>query len=168
MDSSFAIVRELFWPRLGEAGDAPFDGAARLAAPVFEGKVESGGRPESVGAVLHGLYWFVAGLADRGPLALVIDDAHLLDAASARFLLYLARRIDSVPVLLLVAMRPADPVRLAELSQLADRVLTLAPLSVQAIATDRRSARGRTRRCASRVTTQHTETRSTCANWPPR
>ena len=141
-DSSSATVRELFWPRLGEAGTAAFDGAARLAAPVFEGKLESGGRAESVGAVLHGLYWFVAGLADRGALALVVDDAHLLDVASARFLLYLARRISSVPVLLVVAMRPADPVRLAELSQLAEQVLTLAPLTVQASATVVRRALG--------------------------
>ena len=106
MDSSFATVRELFWPRLGEAGGGVFGGAAGLAAPVFEGQRDSGGKPEPVGTVLHGLYWFVAGLAERGPLALVVDDAHLLDAASARFLLYLAQRIGSLPVLLVVAMRP--------------------------------------------------------------
>ncbi len=142
IDSSFATVRELFWSRLGEADAAAFDGAARLAAPVFEGKVDTGGKPEPVGAVLHGLYWFVAGLADRGGLALVVDDAHLLDAASARFLLYLARRIGSLPVLLVVAMRPGDPVRLAELSELAAQVLPLAPLSVQASATVVRRALG--------------------------
>ncbi len=142
MDSSFATVRELFWPRLGEAGGGVFGGAAGLAAPVFEGQSDSGGKPEPVGTVLHGLYWFVAGLAERGPLALVVDDAHLLDAASARFLLYLAQRIGSLPVLLVVAMRPGDPVRLAELSELAERVLPLAPLSVQASATVVRRALG--------------------------
>ncbi len=135
MDSPFATVRELFWPRLGDAGGGAFEGAARLAAPVFEGKLESGGKPEPVGTVLHGLYWLVAGLAERGPVALVVDDAHLLDAASARFLLYLARRIGSLPVVLIVAMRPGDPVRMAELSELAARVLALAPLSMPASAT---------------------------------
>jgi DNA-binding CsgD family transcriptional regulator len=135
MDSSFATVRELFWSRLGEAGAAEFVGAARLATPVFEGQRESDGEPEPVGAVLHGLYWLVAGLAERAPLALIVDDAHLLDPASGRFLIYLARRIDSLPVLLVVASRPGDPVRLAELSELAARVLPLAPLSVEASAT---------------------------------
>lgn len=134
-DSSFATVRELFWPRLGEAGSAEFSGAARLAAPVFEGEGTGGSEPEPAGAVLHGLYWLVAGLAERSPLALVVDDAHLLDPASTRFLVYLARRIDSLPVLLVVASRPGDPVRLGALSEPAARVLALGPLSVQASVT---------------------------------
>ena len=92
--------------------------------------------------MLYGLYWFVAGLAERGPLALVVDDAHLLDPASARFLLYLARRIGSLPVLLVVALRPGDPVKLAALSELAERVLPLSPLSVDASATLVRAALG--------------------------
>jgi DNA-binding CsgD family transcriptional regulator len=142
MDSSFATVRELFWPALGDAGDAVFGGAARLAAPVFGRESESGDTPEPVGAVLHGLYWLTAGLAERGPLALVVDDAHLLDQASARFLVYLARRIDSLPVLLVIALRPGDPLRLAELSELATRMLSLAPLSTQASATLVRRALG--------------------------
>jgi DNA-binding CsgD family transcriptional regulator len=142
MDSSFAIVRELFWPLLAERGATAFDGAAGLAAPVFEGRAGSGGEPESAGAVLHGLYWVVAGLAERGPLALVVDDAHLLDPASARFLLYLARRIDSLPILLVVASRPEEPVGLAALSELATRVLPLAPLSAEASATVVRLALG--------------------------
>jgi hypothetical protein len=142
IDSSFATVRELFWPRLGQIGTAAFEGAAGLAAPVFEGRSEGAGKAEPVGAVLHGLYWIVAGLAERGPLVLVVDDAHLLDPASARFLLYLARRIASLPVLLAVALRPADPVRTAAFSELAERVLPLSPLSVDASATVVRAVLG--------------------------
>jgi hypothetical protein len=48
---------------------------------------------------------------------------------------YLARRIGSLPVLLVVALRPADPVRTAAFSELAERVLPLSPLSVDASAT---------------------------------
>lgn len=43
MDSSFATVRELFWPRLRQAGAAAFEGAAGLAAPVFEARGETAG-----------------------------------------------------------------------------------------------------------------------------
>jgi len=40
----------------------------------------------------------VANLSDEGPLALVVDDAHWADEASQRFLAYLARRAQSLPV----------------------------------------------------------------------
>lgn len=142
IDSSFATVRELFYPRIAQLGAAAFEGAAGLATPVFQAAGEAAGKPESVGAVLHGLYWFVAGLAERGPLALLVDDAHLLDPASARFLLYLARRIGSLRVLLVVALRPADPVRTAAFSEVAERVLPLSPLSVDSSATVVRAVLG--------------------------
>ena len=83
--------------------------------------------------MLHGLYWLVANLADRRPLLLILDDAHWIDPASARFLLYLARRIESLPVCLLAAARPgegADPIGVVPaLSAVADTILRPSPLS---------------------------------------
>jgi DNA-binding CsgD family transcriptional regulator len=132
MESSFAAVRELLWPEVrGRA--AVFDGAAGLAAPVFD--VQSGAPMDRdrVSAVLHGLYWLVADLARETPAALLVDDAQWVDAASSRFLLYLARRIESLPVLLVIALRTgeAGPAqRLGpELGALADAVLRIKPLS---------------------------------------
>jgi DNA-binding CsgD family transcriptional regulator len=58
--------------------------------------------------VLHGLYWLVAGLAERSPVVLVIDDGHWLDPASGRFVAYLARRIESLRVLLVVGLRGGE------------------------------------------------------------
>jgi len=45
-------------------------------------------------AVLHGLYWLVVSLSGEQPLALIIDDAHLADNSSLRWLDFLcaARR----------------------------------------------------------------------------
>ena len=95
-EPSFAAVRELLWTKV-EARPELLDGAAGLAASVFErGDSERVDR-DRVGAVLHGLYWLVVALADRGPIALLVDDAHWLDPASARFLAYLAQRIESLP-----------------------------------------------------------------------
>lgn len=129
VESSFAAVRELLWTEL-QARPKPLDGADRLAVSVFER-----GSPERVdrdhaAAVLYGLYWLVADLADRGPLALLIDDAHWLDAASARFLVYLARRVDALPVLLAVGVRPGDDSTglAATLSDTASSVLRPQPL----------------------------------------
>lgn len=59
--------------------------------------------------LIHSLYRLVADLAARRPLALLVDDAHELDAPSLRFLAYLARRVGDLPVLLVVALRPSHP-----------------------------------------------------------
>jgi DNA-binding CsgD family transcriptional regulator len=133
MGSSLAAVRELFWSPVRADGSILRDGAARLAAPVFKGELEAGDQGDRVAPVLHGLYWLVANLCDRSPLVLLIDDAHWLDVASARFVTYLARRADSLPVLLVLAIRPGESpgaVRTAAAwADTAARVLPLRPLS---------------------------------------
>jgi DNA-binding CsgD family transcriptional regulator len=50
----------------------------------------------------------VLGLAARRPLVLVFDDAHRCDAASARWLGFLARRSAGVPICLVLAYPPAE------------------------------------------------------------
>ena len=60
-------------------------------------------------------------LASERPLLLAVDDLHWCDRPSLRFLSYLARRLDDVPVLLLTSLRTAepgtDPALLAELAR---------------------------------------------------
>ena len=133
VDSSYAAVRELFSDALPSGEEELLVGAARLALPVFEGDVAGdGGDPARAGAVLHGLYWLVATLAERRPLVLLVDDAHWLDVASARFLEYLARRLEGLPVLVGVATRSGEdhlPRRLRVLSDAASSVLAPAVLS---------------------------------------
>ena len=51
----------------------------------------------------HGLYWLLAELTERGPLALLVDDAQWADVPSLDWLLYLARRLERLPVLVVVA-----------------------------------------------------------------
>ncbi|WP_026910628.1 helix-turn-helix transcriptional regulator [Patulibacter minatonensis] len=110
----FGLVRQLLEPVvLGADPDrraALLSGAAALAGPI----VGAAPDPENAGAdaafaTLHGLYWLVAALADERPLVLVVDDAHWADAPSLRFLDFLSRRIDELPVLLALATRPNEP-----------------------------------------------------------
>jgi hypothetical protein len=54
---------------------------------------------------LHGLRWPAVNLA---PLVAVVDDVNWSDAASLRWLVYTARRLDGVPPALLLAARPAE------------------------------------------------------------
>ena len=102
-DFTFGVVLQLFEARLARADDveraALLSGTARQARSLFtEGLGETAAEPSF--ALLHGLYWLCAKLATPGPLLLAIDDADLADTASLRFLLYLAERLENLPVML--------------------------------------------------------------------
>jgi DNA-binding CsgD family transcriptional regulator len=86
-------------------------GAASMSRRLFFLDAGSGTFGESEGQhlLIHSLYRLVADLAARQPLALLVDDAHELDAPSLRFLVYLARRVRDLPVVLVVALRPSHP-----------------------------------------------------------
>src|SRR6185312_972776 len=47
--------------------------------------------------------------AESAPLALIIDDAHLLDRPSAEALLFAARRLVADPIVMLIAARAHEP-----------------------------------------------------------
>jgi DNA-binding CsgD family transcriptional regulator len=141
-DFAFGVVRQLFEPAIAglenESRAAAFAGAAAHTVPLFE----SGARDDHENdafAVIHGLWWLCANLARDEPLLLLVDDAHWADAASLRFLLYLAARIDEVPIALLVGTRPPDVstpqgqlvTRLAE--EPAAEVITVGSLSADAV-----------------------------------
>jgi DNA-binding CsgD family transcriptional regulator len=111
----YGIVRQLLDPIRHQ--DGLLDGAAGLAARVFDW-TEAGPVENDVPySTMHGLYWLVANLAAREPLVLAVDDAHWADAPSLRWLAHLAARIDALPVALLLAARdgPDEPPLLDEL-----------------------------------------------------
>jgi len=56
----------------------------------------------------HALYWLCANMAARAPVLLAVDDAHWIDAASSRFLRYLARRIEELPIVLIISARSEE------------------------------------------------------------
>jgi DNA-binding CsgD family transcriptional regulator len=115
-DFSYGVVRQLFEPILLRASadgrSGLFEGTARHAASMLLGR--SGGDEgvpvdaDRFYAVLHGLYGLTANLAATGPLLLVVDDAQWADPASQRFLFHLARRVERLAVLLLVALRSGE------------------------------------------------------------
>ena len=135
---SFGLVLQLFEPALGKAAPAEREellaGAAALARPLFE--PEGATRTPSDDkefAFLHGLHWLCANLSEQNPLVVVVDDAHWADRLSLRFLIYLAKRLDDLPVVVLLALRPNEPGSPAELllelrGHPTARVLALSPL----------------------------------------
>ena len=112
-DFAFGVVRQLFEQRLAGAGvderASLLVGPAAAVRPLLLGKsVEASGGDTSF-AILHGLYWLAANMSAARPLLLAIDDAHWADEPSLRWLTYLARRLDGLNLVLLVALRPGDP-----------------------------------------------------------
>jgi len=137
----YGIVRQLLDPVRGE--DGLMDGAAALAARVFDW-AEAGPVEDDVRyAAMHGLYWLVANLAARQPLVLAVDDAHWADAPSLRWLAHLAARVEHLPVALLLAVRdgPDEPELIGELRASGTRI-RLGPLGPDATAALVRSRLG--------------------------
>ena len=111
-DFPFGVVRQLFEPRLAdEAGRRRLlAGAGAAAGPIFDlpgGEGDLGA--ESTFAALHGLYWLGVNLSADSPLLIAVDDLHWSDGASLRFLGYLARRLDGLPILILGGLRSSEP-----------------------------------------------------------
>ena len=112
-DFAYGVARQLF-ERVA-LRSALFEGAAALAAPALGVGAVPGATPDAGFAANHGLYWLTANLADHNPLLLVVDDAHWADGGSLRFLAYLARRLEGLPVVLAVGTRLGEPEAPADL-----------------------------------------------------
>jgi DNA-binding CsgD family transcriptional regulator len=128
----FGVVRQLFERRLSRAGceerDALLDGPAGAARRTVEAEPPSDSAFDDSFAVVHGLYWLAANIADRCPLVLVVDDVHWVDWPSLRWLAYLAPRLDGIRVSLLGALRPGDaPADDAPLSVLRSTATVIEP-----------------------------------------
>jgi DNA-binding CsgD family transcriptional regulator len=113
-DFPFGVVRQLFESQLADESERArlLAGAARAAAPVFghPGAREASEPPdEGTFAVLHGLFWLTVNICSERALLLAVDDLHWCDSASLRFLAYLARRLEDLPIVLVASLRSSEP-----------------------------------------------------------
>jgi tetratricopeptide (TPR) repeat protein len=101
----FASLLELLRPALGmlaqlsEPQAVALEGALALRPGVAHERF-------AVGAATLGL---LAAYAEGGPVAVLIDDAHWLDGASAQALLFAFRRLVADPIAALIAVREGEP-----------------------------------------------------------
>ncbi|MGH4011758.1 MAG: helix-turn-helix transcriptional regulator [Pseudonocardiaceae bacterium] len=142
-DFGFGVVRQLFEPLLVSVGVADrtelLAGAAALATPVVLPAQAPGAPAGEQAAVLHGLYWLTANVAERCPLLVAVDDVQWADRASVQFLLYVLRRLEGLPLVMVIALRtgepPVDGPLMAELASHPEaRVVRPRALSVVAVA----------------------------------
>src|SRR5256885_1473570 len=96
--------------------------------PDAAGSDDSGGQHLLFEAVVE----FLAHVASRTRLVLVVDDLHWVDPASGELLRYVANNLGRVPILLVATYRAEDAAAerdlIAQLSRLATRQIALTPL----------------------------------------
>jgi hypothetical protein len=111
-DFAFGIARQLFAPvRATPAWAGICHGPAELAERVLTTEPPAPGHTvEAMHAAAHGLFWLTANHAARGPAVLCVDDVHWADLPSLRWLVGVARRIDELPLVVVLATRTGEPV----------------------------------------------------------
>jgi DNA-binding CsgD family transcriptional regulator len=135
-DFAFGVARQLLEGAVVGGDDELFAGAAGAARRLFEAGDGEAGADQAGFATLHGLYWLVVNLSDRGPVLLSLDDAHWADEPSMRFLDYLGRRVDGLRVGAVLAGRPPEGGVWEQVAAQPDvRLVRPLPLSPQAAAT---------------------------------
>ncbi len=112
---SYGVVRQLLEPVIAHAsaGDRAqwFEGAAAHSERLFAGDPGAStpaANEDAAFALLHGLYWLTANLAVSQPLVVAIDDLQWADAPSLRWLSYLGRRLEGLPICVLATVRHVD------------------------------------------------------------
>ena len=130
------VARQLLEPALADTAIRArvLEGAGPAAA-ALEGR--PGAADGDAAALLHGLHRIVCNLAAEGPLVVEVDDVQWADAASLRFLAFLARRLEDLAVALLLARRAGErsidePALSAIAGEPLTRRLALEPLSASA------------------------------------
>ncbi|MFI0776398.1 ATP-binding protein [Streptomyces sp. NPDC021212] len=140
--AAYETVRGLFEPlRLTEDGaeSSPLlGGSARLALPALLPDRTDGTGPTDTYSVMHGLHWLTAGLSADGLVVLAIDDVQWCDEASLRWLGFLLRRAEDLPLMVLMTQRTGHersrPEVLDEISDtLSCLIVDLPPLTTEAV-----------------------------------
>ena len=156
----FGVVRQLFEP-------TRVQGARSAASPARPGSPARCSRPpsdaeESSYARLHGLYWLCANLAAEQPLVVCIDDAQWADEPSLNFAGFLLRRLEDLPIALLIGTRPR-----AEQESDVLRAIVTDPATRVAAPDRAQRRRGRRAGCARRSTTAPATASAPPATRPP-
>jgi DNA-binding CsgD family transcriptional regulator len=118
----FGALHQLLRPALGELDRIPAPQREALAAALALSTTSEpfSTSPQERFAVGAATLSLVCRFAERAPVAVLVDDAHLLDLPSAEAILFAARRLVADPIVLVIAARAGEvhPLAQADLPQL--------------------------------------------------
>lgn len=138
-DYAFGMLRQLIGNAQREDGVNEVSNNADAADELMAAFAGDDGAEPSTFAIFEGCYWATVRAAETTPILIAIDDLHWCDRLSLEYLSYLARRIESLPIVIAATVRPADSSAAAaavrELMGDPDRLsISPRPLSVEAVA----------------------------------
>ena len=178
---AFGVVRQLFEPALVDPDDPRRAGSAARPRPPADlrGGRRGAGRRAARRLVLRAARALLAGGERVGRPAgacSLLDDLHWIDRPSLRFVAYLVRRLEGLPVLVATTLRSTepgtDPALLAEIVNDAATVpVQPGALSEEGVTAARARAPGRRRArrpSATPATPRPAATRCCCASSSPR
>jgi len=129
---SFATLTDLLdGVELGSLESLP--APQRRALEVALLRAEPAGQPPSSRAIALGFLNVVRSLSRGGSVLIAVDDVQWLDSASRAVLAFAMRRLESEPVVFLLATRPGDLADLERASTARATRIDVGPLSLGAI-----------------------------------
>ncbi|MGH2959660.1 MAG: helix-turn-helix transcriptional regulator [Solirubrobacterales bacterium] len=107
-DYAFGMLRQLISNAQRDISDSEISSNANAADELMAAFGADEGEAANTFTIFEGCYWATIRAAESVPILIAIDDLQWCDRPSLEYLAYLARRIESQPIVLAATVRPAD------------------------------------------------------------
>lgn len=107
-DYAFGMLRQLIGNAQRDVGDNEVRSNADAADELMAAFGSDEGEVANTFSIFEGCYWATVRAAESVPILIAIDDLQWCDRPSLEYLAYLARRIESLPIVIAATVRPAD------------------------------------------------------------
>jgi DNA-binding CsgD family transcriptional regulator/tetratricopeptide (TPR) repeat protein len=105
---AFGMLRQLISNAQRDISDGEVVSNANAADELMAAFGAEEGEAANTFTIFEGCYWATVRAAESVPILIAIDDLQWCDRPSLEYLAYLARRIESLPIVIAATVRPAD------------------------------------------------------------
>ena len=107
-DYAFGMLRQLIGNAQRDVSETQVASNANAADELMAAFGADEGEAANTFTIFEGCYWATIRAAESVPILIAIDDLQWCDRPSLEYLAYLARRIESQPIVIAATVRPAD------------------------------------------------------------